>query len=158
MEGKHLGSIINTRSSGVLAPFLVPLIELLVPHFTGVHLGNGLYLCFGGYELFLKGCFEIGPCSIVDRVLTQGGGHEVACPFSGLCSLFEVGKGRGNLHIVGCVDGCINVVVVLKRVPKGEGPVSLAFKGFGWHPEKFIVDLGHDGYCGYWCTCLGCCL
>ena len=60
-EGKHLGSIVNTRSSGMLAPFLVPLIEFLVPHLAGIHLGNCLYLCFGGYELFLKSHFEIGP-------------------------------------------------------------------------------------------------
>ena len=157
-EGKHLGSIVDMRSSSMLAPLLVPLIEFLVPYLAGVHLGNGLYLCFRGYELLLEGCLEIGPCSIVDRVLAQGSGHEVACPFSGLCSLFEVGEGRSDLHTVGCVDGHINVVVVLKHVPKGEGPVSLAFKGFGWRPEVFRVGLGHDGYCGYWCTCLGHCL
>ena len=156
-EGKHLGSIIDTRLSGMLAPFLVPLIELSVPHLAGIHLGNCLYLCFGGYELFLEGCFEIGPCSVVHRVLAQGGGHEVTCPFSGLCSLFEVGEGRGDLRIVCCVDGCINVVVVLKHVPKGEGPISLSFEGFRWRPKEFIVDLGHDGYCGYRCTCLGRC-
>ena len=157
VEGKHLGSIIDVRSSGVLAPFLVPLIELSVPHLAGVHLGNGLYLCFRGYELLLKGCLKISPCSVVDRVLAQGSGHEVACPFSGLCSLFEVGEGRGNLCTVSCVDGHINVVVVLKRVPKGEGPVGLAFEGFGWRPEEFRVDLGHDGYCRYRCSCLGRC-
>ena len=145
-EGKHLGSIIDARSSGMLAPFLVPFIEFLVPHLTGVHLGNGLYLCFGGYELLLKGCFEIGPCSAVDRVLAQGGGHEVTCPFSSLCSLFEVGEGCGDLCIVSCVDGRINLVVVLKHVPKGKGPVGFALKGFGWRPEEFIVNLGHDGY------------
>ena len=157
VEGKHLGSIIDLRLSGMLAPFLVPLIEFSVPHLAGVHLGNGLYLRFGGYELLLESCLEIGPCFIVDRVLAQGGGHEVACPFFGLCSLFEVGEGRGDLCTVGCVDGRINVVVVLKCVPKGKGPVGLAFKGFRWQPEEFMVDLGHDGYCGYWCTCQGRC-
>ena len=157
MEGEHLGCIINVRSSGMLAPFLVPLIEFSVPHLAGVHLGNGLYLCLGGYELLLEGCLKIGPCSIVNRVLAQGGGHEVTCPFSGLCPLFEVGEGRGDLRTVGCVDGHINVIVVLKRVPKGEGPVSLAFEGFGWRPEEFRVGLGHDRYCGYRCTCLGRC-
>ena len=157
MEGKHLGSIIDVRSSGVLAPFLVPFIELLVPHLTGVHLGNGLYLCFGGYELFLEGCLEIGPRSVVDGVLAQGGGHEVACPFSSLCSLFEVGEGHGDLRTVSCVDGCINVVVVLKHVSKGEGPVGLAFEGFRWRPEEFRISLGHDGYCRYRCTCRVCC-
>ena len=141
----------------MLAPFLVPFIELSVPHLAGIHLGNGLYLCFGGYKLLLKGCLEIGPCSVVDRVLAQGSGHEVACPFSSLCPLLEMGEGCGNLHTVGCVDGRINVVVVFKRVPKGKGPVGLAFEGFGWQPEEFRADLGHDGYCGYWCTCLGCC-
>ena len=148
-EGKHLGHIINLGSTGMLAPFLVPFVELSVPHLAGIHLGNCLYLCLRGYELFLEGRFKIGPCSVVDRVLAQDGGHEVTCPFSGLCFLFEMSEGRGDLRIVCCVDGCINVVVVLKCVPKGEGLVSLAFEGFRWQLEEFMVDLGHDGYCGY---------
>ena len=156
-EGKHLGNIIDVGTSSMLAPFLEPFVKFSVHHFAGMHLGDCLYLSLGGYELFLKGHFEGSPCFIVCRGLTQGGGHEVACPFSSLHFLFEVGEGRGNLRIVCCVDGCINVVVVLKRVPKGEGLVSLAFEGFGWQPEEFIVDLGHNGYCGYRCTCLGCC-
>ena len=76
--------------------------------------------------------FEGSLCSVVCRVLAQGGGHEVACPFSGLCSLFEVSEGCSDLHIVDCVDGHVNVVVVLKHVPKGEGPVGLAFEGLRW--------------------------
>ena len=131
-EGKHLGNIIDVSASDMLAPFLEPFTEFLVCHFAGVHLGNCLYLCLWGYELFLKGHFEGSPGSVVDWVLAQGGGHEVAWPFSCLCSLFEVGEGCGDLRIVDCVDGCINVVVVLKHVPKGEGPVGLAFEGFGW--------------------------
>ena len=77
---------------------------------------------------------------------------------SGLCSLFEVGESRSNLRIGHCIDGFVNGVVVLKCVPKGKGPVSLAVKVFRWCSEELRVDLGHNGYCGYWCTCLGCCL
>ena len=88
-EGKHLGSIIDMGPLGMLAPFLVPLVELLVPCLAGIHLGNCLYLCLRGYELFLKNRFEIGPCSVVCWGVAQGGGHEVACPFSGLCSFLK---------------------------------------------------------------------
>ena len=54
VEGKHLGNIINFGMAGMLAPFLILLIELLVPHLACVHLSNCLYLCLGWYELFLK--------------------------------------------------------------------------------------------------------
>ena len=72
--------------------------------------------------------------------------------------LFEVGESYGDLCIICGVDGLINGVVVLKHVPKGKGPVGLAIEVLGWHPKELAVDLGHDGYCGYRCTCLGCCL
>ena len=77
---------------GVLAPFLEPFIEFLVCHLAGIYLGDCLYLCLGGYELFLKGHFEGGPYSVVCRGLAQGSGHKVACPFSSLCTLFKVGE------------------------------------------------------------------
>ena len=54
VEGKHLGNIIDFGTAGVLASFLVLLVELSVPHFACMHLGNCLYLCLRWYELFLK--------------------------------------------------------------------------------------------------------
>ena len=111
-EGKHLGNIINSGTADMLAPFLEPFIELAVPHFACVHLGNGLYLCLGWYELFLKGRFEISPWSVIGRCVHQGSGHEITCPFSGLCFLLKVGEGCGNLLICGCIDGLVNGAVV----------------------------------------------
>ena len=157
VEGKHLGNIFDFGTAGMLAPFLVLLVELSVPHLACMHLGDCLYLCLGWYELFLKSWFKISPCSVVDRCLFQGSSHKVTCPFSSLCSLLEVSKGHSNFLICSCVDGLINGVVVLKCVSKGEGPVSLAIEMLGWCSKEFLVDLCHDGYCGYWCTCLGCC-
>ena len=46
-EGKHLGSIIDVRSLGMLALFLEPFIEISIPQSAGIHLGNCLYLCLG---------------------------------------------------------------------------------------------------------------
>jgi len=81
-EGKHLGNIVDVGTSGMLASFLEPFIEFSIPHFAGMYLGDCLYLCFRGYELFLKSHFKSGPHSIVCGGVAQGGGHEVTCPLS----------------------------------------------------------------------------
>ena len=149
VEGKHLGSIIYFGTVGMLAPFLEPLVGFPISHLACVHLGDGLYLCLGWYKLFLEGHFEIGPWSVVRRCVAQGSGHEIVCPFASLCSLFEMCEGSCDLLIGIGVDALVNAILVLKCVPKGEGPFGFAIKMFRWHPKKLLADLGHDGYCGY---------
>src|SRR5258707_8054550 len=110
-----------------------------------MHFADRLHLSLWGNELFFKVVFEIIPGTVGGGNLSQGGGHAIAGPISGLRSGFEVSESGCNSLAFGIKAILIHVIVAGQRVPEGGsligGPV-IRFWGIA-HGSWGLVLLGH---------------